>query len=210
LSREGNQAVLSVRDDGIGMSAELVPRAFELFVQGERGLDRSDGGLGIGLTLVQRLVELHGGTVAALSRGPGQGSEFVVRLPRAESRPAPSGALGFVPEPSAARPLRVLVVDDNPDAAETCGLLIRAWGHEGMAWSPDVVLLDIGLPDIDGYEVARRIRAREDGRGAVLVAMTGYGQAEDRQRSREAGFTVHLVKPVDPTALKEVLAGVAR
>ncbi|HUG54553.1 MAG TPA: PAS domain S-box protein [Vicinamibacteria bacterium] len=222
LRARDDAAELSVRDDGIGISAELLPRVFDLFIQSERTLDRSEGGLGIGLTMVQRLVALHHGTVAAHSAGPGQGSEFVVRLPLAQAPPAESpGDAGGPPDASSPRPLRVLVVDDNQDAAETTAMLVRAWGHEvaiardGASaldavtrQRPRVVLLDIGLPGIDGYEVARRIRAGEGSRRAVLVAMTGYGQAEDRQRSTEAGFTLHLVKPVLPETLQQMLAGV--
>jgi CheY-like chemotaxis protein/two-component sensor histidine kinase len=220
--REGGQAVVRVRDDGVGMTADLVSNVFDIFVQGDRSLDRSEGGLGIGLTLVDRLVALHGGTVTAQSAGPGLGSEFVVRLPIAEPRSA--GRSGDVPKEAARarpRPLRVLVVDDNRDAVESMALLLGLWGHqvttasEGAAafelaqsQRPDVILLDIGLPGIDGYEVARRIRASEATSQTVLVAMTGYGQAEDRQRAHDAGFAVHLVKPVEPDALQRALATV--
>jgi len=222
LAREGAHALLSVRDDGIGMSADLVPRVFELFTQGERTLDRSEGGLGIGLTLVDRLVRMHGGTVEARSPGPGKGSEFVVRLPLAigasaePERPAPR------PAPAKKR-LRVLVVDDNGDATETMAMLIRLWGHHVATASeghealelatrerPDVILLDIGLPGMNGYEVAKQLRAGEETRDAMLVAMTGYGQAEDRQRSSEAGFAVHLVKPVQPEVLQQLLSGIEK
>ncbi len=222
LTREGDETVLSVRDDGLGMRAELVPHVFDLFIQGERGLDRSEGGLGIGLTMVQRLVALHGGTVAARSPGPGHGSEFVVRLPLTER---PSAELSPVaeapPEPAAGPQLRVLVVDDSEDSVESLALLLGLWGHEvttardGAAAldlvsrkAPHVVLLDIGLPGISGYEVAKEIRAREGVQDIMLVALTGYGQAEDRRRTKEAGFTVHLVKPVVPETLQRLLAGI--
>ncbi len=175
--------------------------------------------MGIGLTLVKRLVGLHGGTVTATSAGLGQGSEFVVRLPAGRD----SGCRVLRPSrrlERAGRRLRVLVVDDNQDAADSMALLLRLWGYDvttgqdgagalEQAWrsyAPDVVLLDIGLPGIDGYEVARRIRAGEANKDIVLVAMTGYGQFEDRQRSAEAGFTTHLVKPVEPEALRRLLA----
>jgi PAS domain S-box-containing protein len=220
---ENGQAVVRVRDDGVGMTAELVPRVFEIFVQGDRSLERAEGGLGIGLTLVDRLVALHGGTVSAHSEGPGLGSEFVVRLPMAEPSARPSDKALADAEPARARRLRVLVVDDNRDAVESMALLLGLWGHEvttagegtaaldrALSQRPDVVLLDIGLPGIDGYEVARRIRANPATSKTILVAMTGYGQAEDRQRAHEAGFTLHLVKPVEPEALQRALATVAR
>jgi PAS domain S-box-containing protein len=224
LRREGEEAVLSVRDDGVGMSADLVPRVFDIFVQGDRSLERADGGLGIGLTLVERLLALHGGTIRAYSAGPGEGSEFVVRLPVTERPPAESSLASPARVTRArARPLRVLVVDDNRDAMESMAMLLGFWGHEvstageGTAaldlvqqQHPHVVLLDIGLPGIDGYEVARQIRAQENVGKPVLVALTGYGQAEDRQRAREAGFTLHLVKPVEPDALQRALALVDR
>ena len=223
LRREGEEAVLSVRDDGVGMSADLLPRVFDIFVQGDRSLDRAEGGLGIGLSLVERLLGLHGGTIKAYSAGPGAGSEFVVRLPVAESPvadpypPSPAKVAG-----ARSRRLRVLVVDDSQDAMESLAMLLGFWGHDVLTASdgteavemalqrhPHVVLLDIGLPGIDGYEVARRIRSQE-GTTTVLVAMTGYGQAEDRQRAREAGFALHLVKPVEPEALQRALAVIER
>jgi PAS domain S-box-containing protein len=219
LRRQGNHALLSVRDDGMGMTADLVPKVFDIFVQGGRSLDRSEGGLGIGLTLVRRLLELHGGTITAQSSGPGHGSEFVVRLPLARGPVAEaSGAPPPKAEKVRARRLRVLVVDDNPDATESMAMLLGLWGHDvttakdGAAAlaaarreHPQVVLLDIGLPGMDGYEVARRIRADAETKRAVLVAMTGYGQAEDRQRAHATGFALHLVKPVEPEALRRAL-----
>jgi PAS domain S-box-containing protein len=224
LRREGEEAVLSVRDDGVGMSADLVPRVFDIFVQGDRSLDRAEGGLGIGLTLVERLLALHGGRISAYSAGPGQGSEFVVCLPVAESSLVESPAASPARVVRAhSQPLRVLVVDDNRDARESMAMLLGFWGHEvssagdgaaalslALKERPHVVLLDIGLPGIDGYEVARRIRAQENIGKPVLVAMTGYGQSEDRQRAREAGFSLHLVKPVEPEALQRALALIDR
>jgi two-component system CheB/CheR fusion protein len=181
-------------------------------VQGERTLDRSQGGLGLGLTLVKGLVEMHGGSVQAMSEGPGRGSEFVIRLPAdKEDTPRDEVVEGSSNETMArATGRRILVVDDNIDAAESLALLLKIEGHsvemahDGVAALeavrkkyPDVVLLDIGLPRMDGYEVARRLRSMEDQRDTLLVALTGYGQTEDRRRSREAGFDHHLVKPVD-------------
>ena len=216
LAREGEEAVLVVRDSGIGISAELLPYVFEPFTQAERSLDRAQGGLGIGLTLVQRIVRMHGGSVSARSDGPGQGAELVVRLPVSAS------AGGEQPGSAAERPaapLQLLLVDDHPDAAESLAELLRLQGHdvavanEGAAAleearlrRPDVVLLDLGLPGMDGYEVARRLRAEEAGERTLLVALTGYGGEEDRRRSRESGIDHHLVKPVDLSALQRLLA----
>jgi two-component system CheB/CheR fusion protein len=220
--READEAVIRVRDAGAGIPAGLLPRVFDLFAQGDRTLERSQGGLGIGLTVVRRLVEMHGGRVSAHSAGPDKGSEFVVRLPIGrvadESRPAPGppGGLG-------AAPRDVLVVDDNVDAAHSTAMLLRAWGHRvRVAYSgqealeaaeqavPEVVLLDIGLPLINGYDVARRLREQERYANTVLAAVTGYGQAEDRRRSSEVGFDFHLTKPVDAVALQEVVSTAGR
>jgi CheY-like chemotaxis protein len=216
------EAVVRVRDDGVGIPAELLPHLFDLFTQGDRSLARSEGGLGIGLTLVKSLVEMHGGGVEAHSEGPGKGSEFVVRLPTLASEPAPAAEGGeggpSSPPPSPCR--RVLVVDDNVDAAESLAMMLRVWGHEvrtaydGLAAlnaagqvHPEVILLDIGLPRMDGYEVARRLRERASTRGVLLVALTGYGQEEDRRRAKEAGFDAHLTKPADSTTLQRLVAG---
>jgi PAS domain S-box-containing protein len=213
----GQLALVRVRDNGIGLPADLLPRVFDLFIQGERTLDRAEGGLGIGLTLVDRLVKLHGGTVSAASPGPGQGSEFVVRLPLAPA--AIAAAAGTESAERVSHGRRVLVVDDNADSAESMCLLLELWGHEARtagnageamerarAMRPDLVLLDIGLPGLDGFEVARQMRARPELEHATLVAMTGYGHEDDRRRSREAGFKAHLVKPVATAELQSVLA----
>jgi PAS domain S-box-containing protein len=216
---EGEEIVLRVRDTGIGIAPELLPRVFDLFTQADRSLDRSQGGLGIGLTLVRRLVELHGGQVEAHSPGPGQGSEFVMRLPALPvASPGNSTQAGAAQEPTG-RPKRVLVVDDNRDAATTLGDLLEMMGHTvqvvydgptavqaARSFLPDVVLLDIGLPGMNGYEVARRLRDEVGPSRMVLVAVTGYGQEEDRQRARAGGFDYHLLKPIDIPALQEVLA----
>jgi CheY-like chemotaxis protein/two-component sensor histidine kinase len=217
---EPGQAVLSVRDSGIGMAPDFIPRIFDLFVQAERTLDRSQGGLGVGLALVRQLAARHGGTVAAFSPGPGQGSEFVVRLPAlappGAAAPASATDAGVAQGP---KTHRVLVVDDNPDSVESMSMLLQMWGHDVQVASngtaaldlaaehlPEVVLLDIGLPGLSGYEVAERLRAIPGLADAVLVAMTGYGQKEDFRRSEEAGFTLHLVKPLNPDALRRVFA----
>jgi PAS domain S-box-containing protein len=218
LERDGADAVVAIRDTGIGIRPEMLERIFELFVQGDRSLDRSNGGLGIGLTLVRELVEMHGGTVRARSEGLGTGSEFCVRLPvsRDGFAPAelPSGGAAV-----AASGRRILVVDDNVDAADSVSLLLRIGGHEVRAaydaldalevaesFRPELVLLDIGLPRMNGYEVAARLREMQANGRPVLVAMTGYGQSEDRVRSERAGFDRHLVKPIDPAELESLIA----
>ena len=220
LQRDDGQAVVRVRDRGIGISTELLPRIFDVFVQADSSLARSQGGLGIGLTLVRRIVAMHGGTVEAISAGRDQGSEFVVRLPVAVAPiDRPQAAKGpCTPLPSARR---VLVVDDNVDAANTLAMLLRLL-HQDVVQvvfdgpaamkaieqlKPDVVFLDIGLPGMSGYDVAKKLRARPEFRDLLLVAVTGYGQEDDRRRSREAGFDHHLVKPIPPQAIEQVLAG---
>jgi PAS domain S-box-containing protein len=216
---EGADIVISVRDTGVGIPKDLLPRVFDLFVQGDRTAARSEGGLGIGLTLVKSLVEMHGGTVAAASEGPGRGSEFAVRLPalQKETRKTapPTKSLPRV----ARQGSRVLVVDDNVDTAQGLGKLLKLLGHEvqtafdgptaielARTYKPEVVLLDIGLPGMDGYEVASKLRQEACCKDAVIIAVSGYGQEEDRRRSREAGFDQHLVKPVDYDALMSVFA----
>jgi CheY-like chemotaxis protein/two-component sensor histidine kinase len=216
--REGDEAVIRVRDNGIGIAPEHLHTLFDMFVQVDTAVERSRDGLGIGLTLVKRLVELHGGTVAVHSAGPGCGSEFTVRLAAApaaaESRQADRGAPAAVD--SIAR--RVLVVDDNRDAAESLAMLLEFEGHElhkahdgadavtlAERVRPDIVLMDIGLPILNGYEVCRRIRDQAWGAPIVMVAITGWGQEEDREQSRQAGFDLHLVKPVDHDELLRVV-----
>jgi signal transduction histidine kinase/DNA-binding response OmpR family regulator len=218
---DGEFAVLEVSDNGIGIDAELLPHVFELFEQGKRALDRTQGGLGVGLTLVQRLVQLHGGDVVASSAGAGQGAQFRVTLPcLGEVLEAGDPDAGGERLPTAAVARRILVVDDNLDVVETTTMLLSLSGHEvqsakdglqalqlAVAFRPEVVLLDIGLPLMDGYEVARRLRQMPELEGALLVALTGYGQQGDRQRGKEAGFDDHMLKPVDPHALARVIAG---
>jgi PAS domain S-box-containing protein len=221
VAREGASAVVRVKDTGLGMSSELIPRVFDLFVQGERSLDRSEGGLGIGLTLVKRLVSLHGGTVSARSDGPGCGSEFSISLPALEQSSPPCEPEPAAPVAPARRGSRVLVVDDNRDSADTLAALLEAWGHEvrtfydgpsaiaaAAEFQPHVVLLDIGLPKMNGYEVAAQLRQSANRRSLILVAFTGYGQDEDRRRVREAGFDHHLVKPLEPASLEKILDSV--
>ncbi len=221
VQQEGDEAVLRVRDTGVGIAPENLPRIFDLFTQAERSLDRSQGGLGIGLALVQRLVEMHGGTVAASST-VGQGSEFVVRLPVVPP-PQPQASS---PPAEKAQPtgpsLRVLVVDDNVDTVTTLALLVQESGHDvrtaydgsavleaALDYRPNVVLLDIGLPGLNGFEVAKRLRQQPALQNAVLVAMTGYGRESDRQRSKEAGFDHHLVKPGDFGKVLQILAALS-
>jgi len=209
---EDGNALIEISDNGAGISPELLPRVFELFVQGDRTLDRSLGGLGIGLSVARQLVEMHGGKVAAISPGLGRGSTFKLWLPLIER---PSDQLA-----DTAQSRRVLIVDDNVDAADSLALLLELDGHvakttysardaleQAIAFEPDVILLDIGLPELDGYEVARRIRALKRLDDFKLVALTGYGQVEDLRRAQEAGFDDHLVKPVDFETLSRCLAG---
>ncbi|HEY3391102.1 MAG TPA: ATP-binding protein, partial [Lacipirellulaceae bacterium] len=214
---EDNEVVIKVRDTGVGIPQEMLPRVFELFTQVNPEIDRSKGGLGIGLTVVRRLTEKHGGTVSATSDGLGKGTEFTVRLPRSQG-----GAGADVGSRQAAGPpvgLRVLVVEDNVDTAAAISQLLSQAGCETKvaqdgpaaleaadAFRPRVVLLDIGLPGLDGYEVARRLRADSRYVGVRLIAISGYGQAQDQQRSKQAGFDHHLVKPVDFRALSTLLA----
>jgi CheY-like chemotaxis protein len=216
--RSDSVAVVTISDDGAGIPRELLPRIFDLFVQGDRTLDRAQGGLGIGLSVLKKLIEMHGGEVSARSPGVGHGSSFEIRLPLIEEPGAMSP--GSTGERAPRR--RVLVVDDNVDAANSLALVLRLDGHETEAvytaydalehaatFKPDVVLLDIGLPQLDGYEVARRLRSSPELRGICLVALTGYGQSEDRQRARAAGFDFHLVKPVDFELLARTLSSAA-
>jgi len=217
VERVGNEAFVRVKDNGTGILADMQARIFDLFIQADRSLDRSQGGLGIGLTLVKRLVEMHGGNVEAHSEGVGSGSEFTVRLPvvpevAAIDRPI---ACDAVP---AGQGLRLLLAEDNQDTAETMAILLRKLGHEVEAvhdgaaalqaiqtFRPDVLLVDIGLPVLNGYQVAERVRQQPELRHIRLIALTGYGQQEDCDRSRAAGFEHHLVKPVDVAKLQELL-----
>jgi len=223
LETDGEGLLITVRDNGIGMTPELIADAFELFSQGKRGLDRSQGGLGIGLALVKSLLLLHGGSIDVESAGPDRGSSFRVRLPAtargAARTPGTAAPAGSPPSPG----LRIAIVDDNEDAAATLSMFLQAFGHEvtiahsarqalaGLpAFAPDVCLLDIGLPEMDGFELARALRAAPATRGAVLIAITGYAQERDRQEARAAGFDELFAKPVDLGALNTLLTQVAQ
>ena len=219
-ARRGTEVEIRVRDNGIGIPAELLPRIFDLFTQLDRRSDDSFGGLGIGLALVRRLVEMHGGSITASSNGEGAGSEFVMRLPLlAEGALCVEDQTEAQPCETSSVPRRILLADDNADALESLATVLRLHGHEVFSAPngaialetaarhlPEVALLDIGMPLIDGYEVARRIRAQEWGKGVTLVAVTGWGQESDRVRSQEAGFDTHLVKPLDLDKLTALLA----
>jgi CheY-like chemotaxis protein len=213
-----DEVLIRVRDQGIGMTKEDLSRIFNLFEQADSSISRSRGGLGIGLTLVKRIVELHGGNVTATSAGLSQGSEFVVRLPLSQA--AHATRHGVVSGQGAKRQdaRRILIVDDNVDAALSVERLLKKWGHDvetafngpqalekARAFRPHILLLDIGMPGMSGYEVARQLRAEHEFESLVITALTGYGQAEDRRRSREAGFNHHLTKPPDPEILAALL-----
>jgi two-component system, chemotaxis family, CheB/CheR fusion protein len=216
-SQLGNELVVAISDNGMGISEEMKPRLFTLFSQAPAAMGRSEGGLGVGLSLVRGLVSLHGGSVAARSDGPGKGSEFIVRIPVGAALEYPEiDAAADVPVPGAG--LKILVVDDSRDAADTCAILLELSGHHvqtaytgqralelAESFRPHVLLLDIGLPDLDGYQLARKIRANPWGRGAVLIAVTGWGQEADRQRAFEAGFDQHLTKPIAAETVESLI-----
>ena len=216
---ENGEVVLSVRDNGVGIAAELLPHVFEVFVQGSSTLDRSQGGLGIGLSLVRRLAELHGGDIEADSKGPGAGSVFILRMPRIE----PPVQLATAAPPAADGKPTLLLIEDNEDGREMMTMMLDCYGYQVRAaedglrgldavreFRPDLALVDIGLPGIDGYEVARRLRADPDTRHIKLIALTGYGLAEDLARVMAAGFDRHLVKPVGIEQLMETIASCMR
>jgi signal transduction histidine kinase/ActR/RegA family two-component response regulator len=236
VERDGGEAVLRVQDNGIGISREMLSRVFDLFAQADRTLERSSGGLGIGLALVRRLVEMHGGSVNAHSDGVGQGTEMVIRLPigvddRSAARPqeteaekapgaSPTGEAAAAP-PTPSR--RILIVDDNKDAADSMALLVETAGHSARtaydghqaldlasAFAPDVLLLDLGVPGLNGFEIARRIRRQPWGQTVALIAVTGWGQEQDRRRTTEAGFDAHLIKPVAEADLLSALGACVR
>jgi CheY-like chemotaxis protein len=217
IQSESDRAVICVEDDGDGIPADLLPRIFELFVQGDRLSDRHPGGLGLGLTLVRRLAQLHGGTVEAHSNGAGQGSAFTVRIPRIEK--VPESTVSRIAPVRSKRGRRILIVEDNTDAREALREALEMSGHEifeadsgasgvesALANRPDTALIDIGLPGFDGYEVARRIRSSSKSQGMMLIALTGYGAPEDRRRAEQAGFDTHLVKPLNFDLLDDLLS----
>ncbi len=219
VQRQGSDAVVSVRDTGAGIPPEMLPKVFEMFAQVDRSLHRANSGLGIGLSLVKALVEMHGGSVEARSDGPGRGSEFLVRLPVVLTPPAASRPPSTAASTTASPPRRILIVDDNRDTAISLATVLKILGHrtevafDGLEaleaardFQPDVVLLDIGMPKLNGHDTARQLREEPWGRDIVLVAVTGWGQDDDRRRSQEAGFNFHLVKPVDSAALEQILA----
>ena len=222
-AQQGTEVMVSVKDSGIGIASEMLPQIFEIFAQASPALERSQGGLGIGLSLVRGLVELHGGAIEAFSDGPGKGSEFIVRLPiiRPLQNCEPVGTEDI--RQKQVKSVCILVVDDNRDSADTLAKLLTVMGNEvSTAYDgeqaidateklrPDMVLLDIGMPKLDGYEVCRRIREKPWGQRVFLVALTGWAQVEDRRRTEEAGFNYHFVKPVDPTALSTLFASLPR
>ncbi len=216
-SQLGNELVIAISDNGIGISADMKPRLFTLFSQAQSAIGRSEGGLGVGLSLVRGLVSLHGGSVAARSDGPGKGSEFIVRIPVGSALEHPeSDAAADVPVPGAG--LKILVVDDSRDAADTCAILLELSGHHvqtaytgqrafelAESFRPHVMLLDIGLPDLDGYQLAKKIRATPWGQATVLIAVTGWGQEADRRRAFEAGFDQHLTKPIAADTVESLI-----
>jgi len=210
--------IVRVTDNGLGIPPDLLERVFDLFAQGERTLDRSEGGLGIGLTLAKRIVILHGGMIRGESEGVGKGSTFTVVLPRLRLDMKPDVPLASTALPPSARRRSILVVDDNVDAASSIAMFLRMLGHDVdiendgpsaldriAAAPPEIVFLDIGLPGLDGYEVARRVRERPEGQGIRLYAMTGYGQESDKKRALASGFDAHLVKPVPPAELLQLI-----
>ena len=220
VERQGGNIAVSVKDAGIGIPVHMLPKVWEMFTQIDRSLEKVHGGLGVGLTIVRRLVEMHGGTVEARSEGRGMGSEFIVVLPIACSvlGGQPAEVEGEPVGPSARR--RILVVDDNKDAAISLAMMLKMMGNDtqtafdglealdvAAAFRPDVILLDIGMPKLNGYDTANRIRQQPWGKSVVLVALTGRGQEEDKRRSQEAGFNTHMVKPVEPAVLEKLLAG---
>jgi CheY-like chemotaxis protein/anti-sigma regulatory factor (Ser/Thr protein kinase) len=220
VEAQNGHAIVRVIDTGAGIPARLLSKVFDLFTQDDRTLDRAQGGLGLGLTLVRRIAELHGGTVAARSEGKGRGSEFVVKVPLARFQIAAAAQSAEIAAPRSLAPMRCLVVDDNVDAAHMLELALKFEGHDvrlafdgvdaveaAAVYQPDAVVLDIGLPRMNGYDVARALRQLPGLADVIIVGVTGYGQERDRERSRDAGFDHHLVKPIDLEALLGALSG---
>jgi CheY-like chemotaxis protein len=219
VEQEGSDVVVKVRDNGVGIPAGMLPKIFEMFTQGDRSLVQSQGGLGIGQNLMRGLVEMHAGRVEVHSDGPGKGSEFVVRLPVLFSSDR-----GYSEDKDdwnrCSSAYRILVVDDNVDSADSLSMLLELMGHDtrtaydglaavetATAFRPNVILLDIGLPKLNGYDACRRIRERQWNETVVIIALTGWGNDEDKCRSKEAGFNFHMLKPVDPAALEKLMTG---
>jgi CheY-like chemotaxis protein len=222
VTRQGPEVLISVSDTGIGIPAELLPRIFELFMQVHSKAEHAPGGLGIGLALVRRLTEMHGGTVTAHSEGLGRGTQVTVRIPALTAERVVRSEVR-APECLTVEPRRILVVDDNRDAAESLAMQLQLAGHEvqtahdgaealsvGGAFQPDIVLLDLGMPRMDGYETARQMRLLPWGKRTTLIALTGWGQGQDLQRTADAGFDMHLVKPVAESELFQALASGGR
>jgi len=220
--RQGQEVAVSVKDTGCGIPSDKLESIFDMFMQVDRSMERSQDGLGIGLTLVKRLVEMHGGSIVARSEGEGEGSEFVVRLPILVGSTKPAAATSAAGASHPAHTRRILIVDDNSDAAVSLAMLLKIAGnetckaHDGLEaleaverYRPEVVLLDIGLPSLSGHEVCRRIRERPDGGDMVIIALSGWGQESDRRKSQDAGFDGHLVKPVDYAALMDLLSALS-
>jgi CheY-like chemotaxis protein len=219
LERAEHEAMVTVRDSGVGIAPDLLPKIFEMFVQGDNVVEDAKNGLGLGLTLARDIVAIHGGTIEAKSNGAAQGSEFTVRLPLSAKQNVPAPASVRPGSESPKESKRVLIVDDNRNQARTLARLLEAMGHQATVaydgpdalelageFNPDVALIDIGLPGMSGYEVARRLREQREFRDLVLVAQTGWGREEDRQRAMEAGFNYHLVKPIERDTFREILA----
>ena len=221
--REGDELVVGVRDSGVGIPKEILPHVFDLFTQADRSLDRSQGGLGIGLTLARSIIEMHGGSVRAFSAGPNQGSEFVLRLPVVKEPGQRRDEARYPDKAAAVRARRILVVDDNADSTETMEMLLKLSGHEVATahdgesalektrdFQPEIILLDVGLPGMHGYEVAQRLRSLPENKNLVIIALTGYGQERDRERAMDAGFDYHFVKPVEFDTLESLLNELSR
>jgi CheY-like chemotaxis protein/anti-sigma regulatory factor (Ser/Thr protein kinase) len=219
VERQGSDVVVTVADNGVGIPAPMLPKIFEMFTQVDRTLEKSQGGLGIGLNIVKRLVEMHGGSITAESGGNGMGSTFTVRLPVVLSLANDQPGKEADDRTMLAPRRRILIVDDNRDAALSLAMMLNLMGnetqtaHDGLEaldvaamFKPDVILLDIGMPKLNGYDACRRIREQPWGKNVVIVACTGWGQEEDKRRAQDAGFNFHMVKPVDPAALENLLA----
>ncbi|MGH6612391.1 MAG: hybrid sensor histidine kinase/response regulator [Burkholderiaceae bacterium] len=219
VRRSGGDAIISIKDSGVGISSEMLEEIFAMFTQVDRSLENSQTGLGIGLTVVRRLIQMHGGTVEAKSEGLGRGSEFIVKLPVAVNQADDLARIESRTPNSTGNGRRILIADDNEDAATSLAMVLNMMGNEtrtvpdgltavntGAIFAPEIMLLDIGMPKMDGYDAARRIRSEPWGKRLILVALTGRSQDDDRRRSHEAGFDFHLVKPVDPAELEKLLA----